>query len=315
MPPEVEQPVATVTLNPAVDLTIILDRLAPGAVNRASRAEQRPAGKGVNVAVMLALLGLPAVAAGLLPEEDTEAYTRFLEGLGIGFAFHPVPGHARVNVKLVEAAGRVTDINPPGPAVPGAALRAVEARLAGMAPAPGIVVLSGSLPPGLPDAAWASLTRSQRLAGRQVVLDTSGPALASALGERPEAVKPNREELAAVLGRSLPDRAALVAAAHELQGRGIARVAVSAGAEGALFASPEARLWATPPAVTLTTTVGAGDAMVAGLAAAMARGLDAEATARLATACAAAAVSRPLGGLPDRATIDRLAGETRIERL
>lgn len=321
MPPDAagrgpRPPVATVTLNPAVDLTITLDRLSPGEVNRAGRAEQRPAGKGVNVAAMLSVLGEPAVAAGLLPEEDAEGYARFLGGLGVGLAFHPVPGRARINVKLVETAeGRVTDVNPPGAAAPAGAVAAVEARLAALDPAPCIVVLSGSLPPGLPDAAWATLARSQRAAGRRVVLDTSGPALAAALAERPEAVKPNRDELAAALGRALPDRAALAAAAAEIQARGVGRVVVSAGAAGALFALPDALLWATPPAVALTTTVGAGDAMVAGLAAALARGLDAEATARLATACAAAAVSRPPGGLPDRATIDRLAGEARIERL
>ncbi|WP_253187742.1 PfkB family carbohydrate kinase, partial [Roseomonas sp. TAS13] len=97
--------------------------------------------------------------------------------------------------------------------------------------------------------------------------------------------------------------------------QGIARVIVSAGGEGALFALPEGMLWATPPKVPLTTTVGAGDSMVAGLSAALAQGLAPEAMARLATACAAAAVSRPPGGMPDRSMIERLAEAVRIEKL
>ena len=141
----------------------------------------------------------------------------------------------------------------------------------------------------------------------------------AALAAGPALVKPNRAELAALLGRPLPDRDALVAAGQELRDRGIARVVVSDGGEGALFVLPGATLWATPPKVALTTTVGAGDAMVAGLAAAIARGLDAEATARLATGCAAAAVSRdvgaPGGGVPLLAEIERLSAQCRIERL
>jgi 1-phosphofructokinase len=132
-------------------------------------------------------------------------------------------------------------------------------------------------------------------------------------------VKPNRAELAALLGRPLADRAALVDAARELQASGIERVVVSDGAAGALFALPGAMLWAKPPPVTLTTTVGAGDALVAGMAAALSRGLDDEATARLATGCAAAAVSRDIGsadgGVPLLSEIQRLAAAAEIEPL
>ncbi|UFN51204.1 1-phosphofructokinase [Roseomonas sp. OT10] len=306
--------IVTVTLNPALDLTIALERLAVGAVNRARRAELRPAGKGVNVAAMLAVLGEPVAAGGLLPEADADAFARFLGGLGVGDAFHRVPGHVRINVKLVEDAdGNVTDVNPPGPPAPADALAGVAARIAALDPAPGIAVLSGSLPPGLPASAWADLAAAQRAAGRLVLLDSSGKALETALAGGADVIKPNRDELAALLGRPLPDRASLVEAARALRAQGIGRVVVSAGGEGALFALPDATLWAVPPKVPLTTTVGAGDAMVAGLVAALARGLSAEDTARLATACGAAAVSRPPEGLPDRATIERLAAAVRIE--
>ncbi|MFB9971741.1 PfkB family carbohydrate kinase [Pseudoroseomonas cervicalis] len=88
-----------------------------------------------------------------------------------------------------------------------------------------------------------------------------------------------------------------------MQARGIGHVVVSAGGEGALFVLPGACLWAKPPAVALTTTVGAGDAMVAGLTAALARGLDPRRWRGYRRA--AAAVSRPAGGLPALAEIER----------
>jgi 1-phosphofructokinase len=280
MLPEPHPRIATVTLSPALDLTVRLPALAAGEVNRAGPAELRPAGKGVNVSVMLAVLGEPSLAAGLLGEGDLAAFGAFLRPFGVTPDFVSIPGRCRINVKLVETeAGRVTDVNPAGPAASPAALEALGDRLGQHAPR--IAVLAGSLPPGVPDTAWA--------------------------------------ELAGLLGRALPDRAALVQGALALRDRGVGRVVVSDGGEGALFVLPGATLWATPPKVALTTTVGAGDAMVAGLAAAMARGLDAEATARLATGCAAAAVSRDVGaaggGVPVLAEIERLAAATRIEAL
>ncbi|MDJ0389854.1 1-phosphofructokinase [Roseomonas sp. E05] len=313
MPADALTRIGTVTLNPAFDLTIPLPRLERGEVNRAQAAELRPAGKGVNVSVMLSVLGEPSRATGLLGAADCAAFEEFLRPLGIVSDFEPVPGRCRINVKLVEtAAGEVTDINPPGPTVAPSALAALMRRLER---APELMVLAGSLPPGLGTDAWDGLVRHLSAAGRRVLLDSSGPAFEAALAARPFLVKPNRSELAALLGRSLPDRAALIAGAREVQQRGVSHVVVSAGGEGALFVLPDACLWVRPPAVPLTTTVGAGDAMVAGLAAGLARGLDAAALARLATGCAAAAVSRPPGGLPEAAEIARLAEAAHVERL
>ncbi|WP_419897100.1 1-phosphofructokinase [Roseomonas sp. USHLN139] len=311
--PRIAPRITTVTLNPALDLTIPLARLALGEVNRAGPAELRPAGKGVNVAVMLAVLGEPVRATGLLGEADLPAFEAFLAPLGVRPDFQPLPGRCRINVKLVEdGEGRVTDINPPGSP---ASANDLEALLTRLAPAPEIAVIAGSLPPGLSPEALAMLAVRLSAAGTRIVLDSSGPALAAAISARPSLVKPNRQELEALLGQPLPDRAALLAGARALQAQGIEHVVVSAGGEGALFALPGQALWVRPPKVPMTTTVGAGDAMVAGLTAALARGLAPEPMARLATGCAAAAVSRPPGGLPDAATIARLAEEADVERL
>lgn len=305
--------IATITLNPALDLTIPLPRLEVGTVNRAGAAELRPAGKGVNVSVMLALLGEASLATGLLGEADSPAFEAFLSPRGVTPAFQPVAGRCRINVKVVETErGEVTDINPPGPRV---SERDLDALLTRLSPPPSLAVLSGSLPPGLSAEALARVTRHLVAGGARVVLDSSGPAFEAALPERPCLVKPNRDELSALLGRPLPDRDALLTGALELQARGVSHVVVSAGGEGALFVLPNLRLWARPPKVRLTTTVGAGDAMVAGLTAGLRRGLDAEALARLATGCAAAAVSRPPDASADPAEIERLARATQVEVL
>jgi 1-phosphofructokinase len=305
--------IGTISLNPAFDLTIPLERLEPGEVNRAAATELRPAGKGINVSVMLSVLGEPSVATGLLGAEDVAAFEAFLRPMGVVCRFEPVPGRCRINVKVVETAGgRVTDINSPGTAATADAIPALQQRLL---TAPELMVVSGSLPPGLPLEEWSGLMQHLAAGGRRIILDTSGPAFGAALPAKPFLVKPNRSELAAVLGRPLVGREALLQAALELQQQGIRQVVVSDGAEGALFLLGDARLWVRPPPVPLTTTVGAGDAMMAGLAAALARGHDAEAAARLATGCAAAAVSRPASALPAAAEITRLAAAAHVERL
>lgn len=313
MPPDTPARVGTVTLNPAFDLTIPLPRLRRGEVNRAAGAELRPAGKGVNVSVMLSVLGEPSHATGLLAREDLPAFENFLRPLSILSDFEPVPGRCRINVKLVETeAGEVTDINPPGPPASAEAMAALSRRLDR---APELMVLSGSLPPGLGPEALRSLAADLAASGRRVILDSSGPAFEAALAAQPFLVKPNRSELSGLLGRALPDRQALLDGAREVQARGVRHVVVSSGGEGALFALAEAALWVRPPSVRLTTTVGAGDAMVAGLASGLARGLPPEALARLATGCAAAAVSRPPGGLPTLADVTRLAEAAHVEIL
>ncbi len=155
---------------------------------------------------------------------------------------------------------------------------------------PGLpVVLSGSLPAGLPDDSWAQLQAQASGTGARVLLDTSGMPLVTALNAArealPYAVKPNRYELEAWTGRPLNDRAALSDTAHELIARGVQLVVISMGTDGALFVQRDQRLIARPPRLAHGSSVGAGDAMVAGLAAAL---LDDATTleqcARLATA-------------------------------
>ena len=145
------------------------------------------------------------------------------------------------------------------------------------------------------------------------------PALASALaaapGALPFAVKPNRHELEEWAGHPLPTLADVRAAAGDLRGRGIPVVVVSLGEEGALFLAEEGAVLARPPATRIKSTVGAGDALVAGLVAALRAGLDLTATARLATAFAAAKLTREGANLPPRAEVEAIAGSVRLTTL
>jgi len=307
--------VVTVTLNPAIDLTVTLDRLVVGAVQRASAAVFNCGGKGVNVAGCLTDWGARVAVTGVLGHSNDGAFADFFASKGIADRFVRIAGETRTNIKLADrASGDTTDVNLPGLTVSDSAFDAARAALK-RSVAPGRpVVLAGSLPESMPESAWATLASDLARYGARVVLDTSGPPLAAALesGQPLHAVKPNRAELEAFLGRALPTIADIVAAARSLLDRGVALVVVSLGADGALFVDRDAALAAALPAKKALSTVGAGDAMVAGIAAALVEGASLERLARLAVAFASSKLDRIgpfLGPIED---VERLAAAVRV---
>lgn len=311
----------TVTLNPAIDQTVRLARLQPGHVHRALSTRDDAGGKGINVAACLADWGVPTTALGVLGDDNDGVFGALFYERGIADGCLRKPGRTRTNIKLVEEAnGETTDINLPGLSLREADLDAVSRQLAALLQ-PGLpVVLSGSLPSGLPADAWARLQAQAAAAGARVLLDTSGDALAAALsdarGALPCAVKPNRHELEAWAGTPLPDRNALRAAGAALVERGVALVVISMGTDGALFIDRSGALIARPMRLAQGSTVGAGDAMVAGIAAAwLEPSLDLAGCARLATAFSMSRLASGDARRLDPAQVREWSGGVLIERL
>lgn len=305
----------TFTPNPAIDHTVSLDRLEPGAVHRA-RAEQFEAGgKGIGVAAVAAALGLRTAASGWLGDQNPQLFERAFAERGIADAMLRVPGRTRTNIKLADAArGDSTDINLPGIGFDADALAQAEAGLlARLAPLVGAgtwCTLAGSLPPGVGVDSLLRLAAALRARGARLMVDTGGAVLRTLLDRLPappDFIKPNRAELEELVGRPLPAVADVARAALALQARAIALVVVSLGGEGAVIASGGACWLATPPAVPVATTVGAGDALVAGTLAALVAGHAAPEAAVFGMACAAARIQRIAPGLPPREQIDALA--------
>lgn len=311
----------TVTLNPAIDQTVRLAQLQPGHVHRARSTRDDAGGKGVNVAACLADWGVPTTALGVLGEDNDRVFGALFSERGIADGCLRRPGRTRTNIKLVEeAVGETTDINLPGLSLCQADLDAVSRQLAAVLQPGRPVVLSGSLPSGLPADAWARLQAQAAEGGARVLLDTSGDALAAALSDArvalPHAVKPNRHELEAWAGTPLQDRNALRAAGVALIERGVALVVISMGTDGALFIDGSDALVARPVRLSQGSTVGAGDAMVAGIAAAwLEPSLDLAGCARLATAFSMSRLASGDARRLDPAQVREWSGEVLIERL
>lgn len=302
--------IVTLTANPAIDRTMVLDRAVErGAVLMASSVSDQPGGKGVNVARVLALAGTEATA--VLPAGDADPIVAGLAAAGVTPLAVPVGRSARVNIALTEPDGTTTKINEAGhplsDAERGSLLRALlEASEPGE-----WVVLAGSLPPG-PTDWYAAVGRALKTAGRRVAVDTSGPALLAAVdggGCRPDLLKPNAHELASLTGADgalfEADPRLAEAAARQLVAQGVGSVLLTLGEAGAVLVTPEGSWSATPPPIEVQSTVGAGDSSLAGYLIAEQRGMQAPDRLAVAVAYGAAAASLPGSTMPRESDLDR----------
>ena len=306
--------IVTLTLNPAIDQSAAIPHFTAGEVNRVEWERSDPGGKGVNVASFLSDLGHRVAVTGFLGRENSAVFERLFEEKGMTDRFLRVPGKTRVNVKIIdEAQHRITDINFPGQTVGPAELVSLRTAVMEFVPDHHWFVLSGSLPAGVPVGFYAELVDLLKAAGKRVVLDTSGEPMRAAIGSAPYAIKPNVAELEEVLGTSLPDRGAVVAAARALVKGGIEYVVISMGKDGALFVDGRECLLALPPAVEVKSTVGAGDAMVAGFVAARIRGGSLADCARLATATAVGALTQLGPRLPPRDSLESIMQQVSVQ--
>lgn len=302
--------------NLTIDRTIRLDELRPGEVLRAREAHASPGGKGVNVTCAAAALGQPAELVAFLPRgRSGEAVGAWLADAGV--TLHPVPiaGEIRSAAIMLEAGGRATVLNEPGPPAGEKAWRAYAAEIESRLPQHGVLACSGSTPPGSPADAYARLVRIA--AGREVVVivDTSGPTLTGALAAGPDVVSPNLEEAEEALAvRGQPGagddagdvRARAGAAARALVARGAAAAVVTAGAAGLALAGGEGERWLTAPRVEVRNPIGAGDALVAGLGCALERGEGLGDAVMAGMAAAGASVEETLPRRLDRTRVAEL---------
>ncbi|WP_312360059.1 1-phosphofructokinase [Stutzerimonas balearica] len=306
--------VLTVTLNPALDLTVQLPVLRLGEVNRSDNLQVHAAGKGLNVAQVLADLGHQLTVTGFLGEANAQPFEQLFSARGFADEFVRVAGETRSNIKLAEADGRITDINGPGLEVGAAQRDELLARLERLVPGHELVVVAGSLPRGVEVPWFVELLQRLALLGARVALDTSGAALREGLALSPWLIKPNEEELAQARGLDPADAQALADEARRLNAR-IEHVVMSQGAAGVSWFSPAAAWHAQPPKVRVVSTVGAGDSLLAGMLHGLLAGWPAERTLAHATAIAAQAVGQIGFGITDRAQLAELEAAVRLQPL
>ncbi|WP_420076571.1 1-phosphofructokinase family hexose kinase [Streptomyces sp. JL3001] len=295
--------ILTVTLNTALDITYRVRALRPHASHRVSEVTERPGGKGLNVARVLAALGHEVTVTGFTGGATGRMVQERLTGVpGVVDALLPVSGSTRRTIAVVdERTGDTTQLNEPGPTVTPAEWSAFQEAYDDLVASASVVALCGSLPPGVPVGAYAGLVRSAKAAEVPVLLDTSGEALRRGVAARPDIIKPNADELAELTGSHDPLRAT-----QDARRRGARTVVASLGESGLLAQTPEGCWRATPPARLSGNPTGAGDAAVAGLLSGLVENLPWPDRLARAVALSAAAVRSATAGDFDRETYEKL---------
>jgi tagatose 6-phosphate kinase len=284
--------VVTVTLNAALDVTYDVEALVPHATHRVLEVRARAGGKGVNVARALRQLGRDTVVTGLAGGHTGSLIRADLAASGLPDALVPISGESRRTLTIVSRRdGGATLLNEPGPRVRGGEWTRFLARFDRLLAAARAVVLSGSLPAGVPTGAYAELVQAAHQRALPALVDAEGDALHAALRAAPDMVKLNAAELRTTTGHDDPGLGA-----RALLGAGARAVVVSLGPDG-LLAMTGAGAWrAAPPEVVLGNPTGAGDATMAALAAGLVGGHPWPETLREAVAVSAAAVLLPVAG-------------------
>ncbi|MFK0209694.1 1-phosphofructokinase family hexose kinase [Streptomyces sp. NPDC090298] len=300
--------ILTVTLNTALDLTYRVPALVPHASHRVTQVIERPGGKGINVARVLAALGYETVATGFAGGATGATLRDLLAQTPVRDELVGTAGPTRRTVAVVDtASGDTTQLNEPGPSVTAAEWTAFRARFSELLGGAAAVALCGSLPPGIHVGAYAELIRLARTAGVPVLLDTSGEPLRRGIAARPDLVKPNAEELAQLTGAREPHRAT-----RDARRRGAHAVISSLGPEGLLAATPEGLWRAAPPAAVRGNPTGAGDSAVAGLLSGLVDGASWPDRLTRAVALSAATVLSPVAGEFDPAAYEELLPRVKV---
>ncbi|MCM1057219.1 MAG: 1-phosphofructokinase [Firmicutes bacterium] len=263
--------VYTVTFNPAIDYYVRIEELKAGSINRAQSEELFFGGKGINVSLVLAELGVPSRALGFVAGFTGKAIRDGVSAMGIETDFVELEqGCSRINVKI--SSGVETEINGQGPKIPAEALNSLYEKLDGLQEGD-TLVLAGSIPGALPADIYEKILA--RLSHRNVrtAVDATGELLLKVLKYRPFLVKPNRQELGGLFGVSLHTEEEIVFYGEKLREMGAENVLISLAGDGAILLDEQGELHRCGACEgKLINSVGAGDSMVAGFLAGFDRG-------------------------------------------
>lgn len=294
----------TVTFNPAIDYVVHTGGLVLGSVNRASSESMFFGGKGINVSIVLAELGVRSIALGFTAGFTGEAIENGVRAMGIETDFIRLPeGNSRINVKI--KFGEETELNGQGPDIDTASLEKLFARLDGLSEGD-TLILAGSIPKSLPPDVYEWILK--RLSGREIrtVVDASGELLMNVLKYRPFLIKPNDQELGELFRVKIESKEDVVLYGGKLRELGARNVLVSMAGEGAVLLDENGGVYRSAACRgTVRNSVGAGDSMLAGFVSGLEKGFDY--ALRLGTACGGATAFSD--GLASRDQIDELLGQ------
>ncbi len=306
----------TVTLNPAVDRELTVDKIAFDTVLRASDWRVDCGGKGFNVARMLESLGISSAALGFAAGKSGEMLDDKLQSLGIETEFVWVDGETRTNVSIVSSEdGHYVKVNEPGPTITEADLKQLAEKVGERVRPGDWWVLAGSLPPGVLPGYYAELIAIIQEGGAKVFLDTSDEALRQNCGARPQLVKPNDEEAHELTGLPVNTPAEIAEVGRAIAAMGPGSVVISLGKDGAVLVDAGKAWQAASPEIVAANPIGAGDSMVAGIVWGLSQGDSMQDALCRGIACGAATASQKGTTVGSLTQVNELLAQIQLREL
>lgn len=309
--------IATLTMNPTIDVSLAVDRIASGAKLRCRGGVRDPGGGGINVARVIRRLGVDAVAVYPAGGAMGGLLQQLVAREGVPSIAVPIGGETREDFTVLEEeSDEQYRFVLPGPHLQGGEWMACLNALTNLQVRPSVICASGSLPPGVPDDFYARVAEIASGWGARFVLDASGPALKAALDTHIHLIKPNLAEMCELAGRPLDDEASLIQACRGLIAqRRVEAVALTLGAKGALLVTADGAWRAKPPSVEAVSTVGAGDSFLGAMIWAQASGKPMQEAFRYGVASGGASVLAAGTELAHAAETHRLYAEASVEEI
>ena len=308
--------IITVSLNPALDKSLVVDGIHIDGVNRVVGSRLDAGGKSINVAKIIKVLGSDTLATGIVGGAAGTFIQQQLDGMDIRHDFVVRKEPTRTNLKIRDTArNTITEFNEPGEPVTEELLAEVWGKIDSVAKSGDTVVISGANPPGMGDEVIAQWITNLKQKGVMVALDTVGNPMKLGIAAKPNIIKPNIHELSDLLGEPLHYFRDVIAAARQIVQQGVERVVVSMGGDGALFVTKDQILRSNGVKVPVVSTVGSGDAMLGAILYHLQRGCCWEEAARWSVATGAANVMCEGSLSPSKEQIAELFDRICVERL
>ncbi len=266
--------IVTLTVNPAIDRTITVDRLVFDDRAYVTSSSESGGGRGINSASVIHAFGGKTLAVVLAGGKSGARLEKFLKCCGFEIAVVPTRSEVRTNMVITDKQGLTIKLNETGERVQKTELARLEKVIREKLEGASWFMICGSIPPGVPPSFYAQLITLARKRGVKTLLDTDGEALEAGIEAKPSVVTPNQPEAERLLNTALLTRNHFVQATERIRAMGAESVILSLGSRGAMAAFDHRLIEALAPRIDAVSPIGAGDAMAAAFVWAMEKNDD-----------------------------------------
>jgi len=264
--------ILTLTINPALDRNVTVDRLAFEDRGYILSRSESPGGRGINASRVIHSFGGKTLAIAAVGGENGALFEKLTDGIGFPLEMFRIHGEMRTNLTITDKQGLTVKLNEQGPRISRRELEGVASVVEKNLSKAKWFMICGSLPPGVPSTFYRDIVELATKKKVPTLLDTDGDALLHGMEAVPTIVSPNQQEAERLLNRALVTRTHLIDAVQRLHGMGAQSVVLSLGSRGAIAHSGHEIVEAIPPRVDAISPIGAGDALAAAFTWAMAHG-------------------------------------------